>query len=85
MKESAPDYANRADFCDVLKNDTKSFVSAGIPIDRKSPGMGEVLCLGSRGGSQKTEVFREWARAGKRTPIKNAIQILWRASNQSSC
>jgi hypothetical protein len=78
------DCAKHADFCDLLKNDTKSLYLLAFLLTADHQESEQCFVSAVEGALKEQGVFREWAQSWvKRRLIKNAIEIVWRASDRN--
>jgi hypothetical protein len=71
------DYAKHADFCDVLKNDTKSLYLLAFLLTANHKESEQCFVSTVEEAFKEQAVFKEWARAWvKRKLIKNAIEVV---------
>jgi hypothetical protein len=78
------DYAKHADFCDLLKNDTKSLYLLAFLLTANHQESEQCFVWAVEESFKEQAVFKEGARSWlKRRLIKNAIEIVWRASDRN--
>jgi hypothetical protein len=71
------DYARHADFCDVLKNDTKPLYLLAFLLTANHKESEQCFVSTVEEAFKEPPVFKEWARSWvKRRLIKNAIDIV---------
>jgi hypothetical protein len=78
------DYAKHADFCDLLKNDTKSLYLLAFLLTANHQESEQCFVWAVEEAFKEQAVFKEGARSWlKRRLIKNAIEIVWHASDRN--
>jgi hypothetical protein len=71
------DYAKHADFCDVLRNDTKHLYLLAFLLTANHEESEQCFLLAVEEAFKEPAVFKEWVRSWiKRRVIENAIKIV---------
>jgi hypothetical protein len=79
------DYATPADFCKVLESDMKSLYLLAFLLTANHKHAEQCFASTVDAALQEQAVFKAWARSWvKRSLIKNAIQIAFRASGRDT-